>query len=303
MDSFNFTDVQAEKANVMLKHRKLRRIASLFRLVEVCVVMIFISRLPLQLPVSFKNSSEYFRDFSVFMNNPGFIFLIGNVIIITLFAQSGQFSSQGAKKNNPEPDLYQDFILKSTKNKKIQGEQKCLGKQNRGTEDRIKSGKQSMRTEDSIKSEEKSMKTEDSINHRRINGDMENNPENYRIYPRKISDYSIKKHRIEAENAKWAKKQSIKTGEAHISLEVKNYRRCETEILRHVQSEKEKPRRALRRCETENKMKSIQPSPPKEVEGISSPEDHMSNEEFRHTVEAFIAKQQRLLREEDHSLV
>ncbi|MCI10619.1 hypothetical protein A2U01_0031713, partial [Trifolium medium] len=66
------------------------------------------------------------------------------------------------------------------------------------------------------------------------------------------------------------------------------YRRCETEILK-------KRRRVLRRCESENNgRKSIEPAPvpsaEEEMVRISYPEDEMSNEEFRRTVEAFIAK-------------
>lgn len=283
MDSFNFTNLQAEKANVMLKHRKLRKIASLLRVVEVCFVLVLISRLPLHLPVAaVKNSSEYFKDLSVFVNSPRFVFLIGNAIIITLVAQSGQFSTQGSRKNNPEPDLYHEFILNTPKNQRIQE------KQNRATEDSTGSEKQSMRTEDS------------SIKNKRIGGDMEKYSENHRIYPTTVEDYSMKKHRIDAgNNNKLAEKQRMKTGEVK-----KGYRRCETEILSRVQSEKEKPLRVrLHRCETENGRKSIQPAPHEEVAGISYPEDHMSNEEFRLTVEAFIARQQRLRREEDYSIV
>ncbi|OIW05680.1 hypothetical protein TanjilG_23466 [Lupinus angustifolius] len=298
MDSLNFTDMQAEKANAMLIHRKLRRIGSLFRLIEVCVVLVFISRLPMQLPVSFKNSSEYFREFLVFMNSPGFIFLIGNAIIITLFAQSGRFSAHGSKKNNPELGIYHDFIQNNIKNEKVQGEEKLSEKQNIGTEDSIQSEKQSSKTEDSIQSEKQSLKTEDTVKNRRINEDVRKYSKNQRINPITLVDYSINDHGIDAGKSKWVEKQSNKTGETSIGLEVKSYRRCETEILRHVQNDKENQNRVLKRCETENMRKSIQPSV------ISTPEDHMSNEEFRRTIEAFIAKQQRLLREEeDKSLV
>ena len=60
-----------------------------------------------------------------------------------------------------------------------------------------------------------------------------------------------------------------------------------------------KPHRVLRRCETENGRKSIEPATIQEVAQISCPEDGMSNEEFRQTVEAFIARQQRMRREEE----
>ncbi|KAK7264275.1 hypothetical protein RJT34_31882 [Clitoria ternatea] len=240
MDSFSFNNLQAEKANAMLKHRRLRRIANLLRLVEVCVVLLFISRLSLQLPLAVRNSSELFRDFTLFMNTPRFVFLIGNLIIITLFAQSGQFSVHGSAKNETEPDLYQDLVHKNTK---IQGDPEKQG----------------------------------II----INSDVSKNKE-------KVIDSGEGDRRIDTGESKLIEKPGIETGEA----KVKSYRRCETEIL------SEKRCRLLRRCETEKRRENTE-----QVPRISYPEDGMSNEEFRRTVEAFIAKQQRIRREEDYYLV
>ncbi|KAK7312323.1 hypothetical protein VNO77_36101 [Canavalia gladiata] len=244
MDSFSFNNLQSEKANAILKHRKLRRVASLLRLVEVCAVLIFISRFSLQLPVAVRSSSEYFRDLSLFMNSPRFVFLIGNLIIITLFAQSGQFSAQASRRNVQEPDLYQELVQNST-NRRI--------------------------------------KTEDEIENRRI---LESDA---------VADYSKKNLRIDAAKSKRLEKQRVKTEEVNIGLEKKekDYRRCHTEIL------SEKRRRLLRRCDTENNRKNIEGEPAR----ISYPQDDMSNEEFRRTVEAFIARQQRIRREEDYYLL
>ncbi|XP_047161558.1 uncharacterized protein LOC124831575 [Vigna umbellata] len=213
MDSFSFNNLQTEKANAILKNRKLRRVASLLRIIEVCAVLVLVSRFSMQLPVAVRNSGEYFRDLSLFMNSPRFVFLVGNIIIIALFAQ---FSARG---NNvvPEPNLYQEFIQNTTKNQEA------------------------------------------------------------------VAEYS-------------GKKQRMKTGEANIGLE-KGYRRCETEILR------QKRRRVLRRCETEKERKKIEGVPVEEVARISCPEDGMTNEEFRRTVEAFIAREQRIRREEDYYLM
>ncbi|ESW03803.1 hypothetical protein PHAVU_011G043200 [Phaseolus vulgaris] len=209
MDSFSFNNLQAEKANAILKHRKLRRVASLLRIIEVCAVLVLVSRFSMQLPVAVRNSGEYFRDLSLFMNSPRFVFLIGNIIIIALFAQ---FSAQG---NNvvQEPNLYQELIQNTTKNQETV-----------------------------------------------------------------VAEYS-------------RKKQRMKTGEAKISLE-KGYRRCE----------REKRRGVMRRCESESEKgrKKIEGVA---VEEVARPEDGMSNEEFRRTVEAFIAREQRIRREEDYYLL
>ncbi|KAL2328978.1 hypothetical protein Fmac_022405 [Flemingia macrophylla] len=184
MDSFN---LQAEKANAILKHRKLRRLATLLRILEVCAVVVLASRLSLHLPDAVRNSSQYLRDLSLFMNNPRFVFLVGNIIIIALFAQ---FSATNVGQQN----LYQEFAP--------------------------------------------------------------GRPETVFV----------------------ATKPRVRAGEKKV------YRRCETEVVR------EKRRRVLRRCET----KRIK------AEEEMAPEDGMSNEEFRRTVEAFIARQQRIRREEEN---
>ncbi|KAI9116276.1 hypothetical protein K1719_012443 [Acacia pycnantha] len=96
MDSFNLANLKAKKV-IAMKQQKLRWISNLFRLVEVCFVLILISRISFHVPVAVKNSSDYFRGFSIFMVSPPFVFLMGNAIIITLFAESGQFSALGSK--------------------------------------------------------------------------------------------------------------------------------------------------------------------------------------------------------------
>ncbi|XP_022986605.1 uncharacterized protein LOC111484294 isoform X2 [Cucurbita maxima] len=77
--------------------------------------------------------------------------------------------------------------------------------------------------------------------------------------------------------------------------EIKHYQRSESEKIGVVQ--RENPHRELRRSETEKYKKIVRLS--EETRNRSSPEDRMSNEEFRQTVEAFIARQQRLRREEE----
>ncbi|XP_045823487.1 uncharacterized protein LOC123916150 [Trifolium pratense] len=222
MESFSF-NLQAEKTNAILKHRKLQRVTTLLRLVEVCVVLVLISRLSLKLPVAVRNSSEYLRDLSVFINSHYFVFLIGNVIIITLFAQS---SGKNIPRETEHDDFYEKLVQKS------------------------------------VKYEEKERIIKDDS--------------------RKEGD-SIEKKKIDDVEEKMKTKTGVKKGYC--------YRRCETEILK-------KRRRVLQRCESENSgRKSIEPAPVSSAEDemvrISYPEDEMSNEEFRRTVEAFIAKNRR----------
>lgn len=149
------------------------------------------------------------------MGSPRFVFFLGNVIIITLFAQSGHFSNQSSDKPSPEPDLYLEFLQNSTIKPKL-----------------------------------------------------------------KLIVHS---------NTRKAKGQQIDPTKTETSLEMvnKDYRRCQSDIVERV-VENEKPPRVLQRCETEKVIGNVD----------SYPEDGMSNDDFRRKIEAFIARQQRLRKQE-----
>ncbi|KAF5448841.1 hypothetical protein F2P56_029340 [Juglans regia] len=118
MDSFNFYSIKAEKANALMP--RLQKIANLCRVIEVCVVLVLISRLSMQLPLAVNNSTEYFRDVKLVLVSPRFVFFVGNVIIITLFAKSGQFSARDSTIKTSGFDLYEEFIKNSEKiNRKV----------------------------------------------------------------------------------------------------------------------------------------------------------------------------------------
>ena len=227
MESVNFYDVRAAKMNAILKYRQVRKIANLFRFIELCLILVVITRFSSNLPSAFKNSGEYFRCLSVTLISPRFVFLIGNAIVITLFAKSGQFSAKDPSKKNSVADLYEEFVQNSEKNQKTRRAE---------IEYRVK-----------------------QIDDSRGNGN---------------SDTSIAIKKIG---------------------EIKHYQRSESEKIGVVQ--RENPHRELRRSETEKCKKIVRLS--EETRNRSSPEDRMSNEEFRQAVEAFIARQQRLRREEE----
>lgn len=69
----------------------------------------------------------------------------------------------------------------------------------------------------------------------------------------------------------------------------KVYRRTQSEKLK--EESPEQMQQKLRRLETENRRQSMYP------------QDKLSNEEFQRTIEAFIAKQMRFLREESLAIV
>ncbi|XVF45319.1 hypothetical protein PTKIN_Ptkin02bG0196200 [Pterospermum kingtungense] len=225
MDTF---DIKLEKRNAILKNRQLCRIANMVRFVEVCVVLVLISRFTTHLPVAVKSSGEYFRGLSIVLVSPRFVFIVGNVIVLTLFAKAGQFSAQGGTTTTSGYDLYQEFVEKSEKSQAIHRYE---------TESREK--------------------------------------------PSQIR--SVVEEKIVSLNLN-----------VHASKGTKNYRRTQSENYKRMNCNK--ACQQLRRLESE-KYRKQSDSDEKMVKS-SYPEDGLSSEQFRDTVEAFIARQKKLLREE-----
>ncbi|KAL4318630.1 hypothetical protein GQ457_18G017170 [Hibiscus cannabinus] len=222
MDGF---DVKLEKRNAALKHRRLRKVASLLRFVEFCVVLILMSRFTVHLPVVVKSSGEYFQGLSMVLVSPRFVFIVGNVIVIILFVKAGQFSPQDPTSGT---DLYDEFVERSKKNQMIH---------RYGIEYREKQSKKTVDEE------------------------------------KKLSLY------------------------VHTTSKgmIKSYRRTQSENLNRKNCNK--ACKQLRRSRSEKYIKHSDSN--EKMAKSSYPEDGLSNEQFRNTVEAFIARQKKLLREEE----
>ncbi|XP_023532809.1 uncharacterized protein LOC111794869 [Cucurbita pepo subsp. pepo] len=268
MESVSFCDIRTEKMNAILKYRQLRKIANLFRFIELCLILVVISKLSIHLPSAFKNSGEYFRCLSMTLISPRFVFLIGNAIVITLFAKSGQFSGTDLSKKNSVADLYEEFIQNSEKNQRTRrAEIKYRIKQ-------IDSGSGNVQGDASIDYRIKQIDSGSGSGN--VHGDAS-------------IKYRIKQIDSGSGNA------SITIKKIGNPEEIKHYRRSQSEKIAVVQ--RENPHSKLSRSETEKSKKIVRLS--EGTEQISYPEDGMSNEEFQEMVEAFIARQQRLRREEE----
>ncbi|KAL6220597.1 hypothetical protein ACLB2K_008353 [Fragaria x ananassa] len=89
MDSWSFVDnVKAEKASAMRRYNRLRTIARLFRLAELCLAAVLLSWTFSRLPFALRVSVDYLRLFSNVVSSPLFVFLVCNAIIVSLFAKS-----------------------------------------------------------------------------------------------------------------------------------------------------------------------------------------------------------------------
>ncbi|KAI5669118.1 hypothetical protein M9H77_18971 [Catharanthus roseus] len=118
MDSFGFhNNIKAEKANAMLRYKRLKKITAMFRLIEICIFLIIISRFTTQLPIAFKISGEYFKGLSVSSISPLFVFILGNAIVIVLFLKSGQLSSKNGESNDGKLDLYDEYVKNCERNR------------------------------------------------------------------------------------------------------------------------------------------------------------------------------------------
>ncbi|XP_057976556.1 uncharacterized protein LOC131163806 [Malania oleifera] len=225
MDSFDFDIVKAEKADAMLRYRVFGNLAKVFRVGEVCVVLLFLFWISPRVPSAVKISGEYLRQLSAVAVSPSFIFLLGNAIIVVLLAKSGQFSAQNSAGISAGTVICEEF-LSSANGGKIGSESPPLSHE---PEEIMYEDKQII-----------SQRNEDS------------------------------------------------SGTGSIFAVKKVYQRTQSEKLKSCS---ENQSGVLRRSETEIYLKTVGQT------------DHLSNEEFRRTVEAFIAKQLKFHRQESVSIV
>ncbi|KAL7156620.1 hypothetical protein ABFS83_02G021300 [Erythranthe nasuta] len=221
MDSVKFQNVKSEKANAISRHRRTQKLTTLFRMVELFVFLVVVSRFSSQFAFSFNISGEYFRGISVTLISPRFVFLVGNTIIVILFLLS---SSKGGENEKRPTDFYDEYVEKCRNNNQ-------------------------------------------QITHSK--------------HVKKSAPEGLKN---EFHNAK----KIISKSKSEINLE----RRAAVVVVKGEESHRD-----LRRSMSQSCRKSVDCGRKKAAAAVV--EDEMSGEEFRRTVEAFIARQQRVLREEE----
>lgn len=248
MDCF---DIKVEKANAILRYKRLQKITTLFRFMEVCIFLFIVTRISTYLPFAFKVSGDCIRGLSVTIFSPGFLFILGNAIVVVLFLKSGQLSAQETKNFNPAIELCNEYV------------EGCENKANINQVDEVKKlrrkqGKKVVKGE-----KEEAVFDLCSLKDRTIH---RSHSENFMTYqPR---DSCRKLRRTVTENGRKSEKYSERPDDAAVIIKTSEHKT------------------------------SVQNFSPKYYA-----EDEMSGEEFRHTVEAFIARQQRSLREEFSSIV
>ncbi|KAI3461935.1 hypothetical protein Pfo_018598 [Paulownia fortunei] len=66
----------------------LPKIKKLFRIIEIFLILVFLTSASIRLPFAIKITGEYFRQLISVVVSPLFIFLLGNVIVLSLFLKS-----------------------------------------------------------------------------------------------------------------------------------------------------------------------------------------------------------------------
>lgn len=239
MESCNFDNVKAEKARAMRRYNRLQTIARLFRLAELFVGAFLLSWTFARLPFALRISRDYLRLLSGVVSSPLFVFLVCNVIIVSLVAKSRHVTTSAPQ--DPDHDvqtrLYQEFAENCAKSE---------------------SGN------DAVNAEEE----EEEV-----------------VYQDKqiISEVNEADPKPETES---------ESSDSDSGLEFpKAIRRTKSEKFESVNIPA-----TLRRSETEDCRKMLRSGQETVPE---DPEDDLSNEEFRRSIEAFIEKQKRFHHQEE----
>ncbi|KAJ7957774.1 tRNA-methyltransferase non-catalytic subunit trm6MTase subunit [Quillaja saponaria] len=110
-----YSNVKAEKVNaikIYQRHRKLKDLLGLFNL---CAALFMFSRSSL-LPIVVESFYRFFRELVVCVNNPFYMFVIGNAIILFVYALSVRNNDS---VSGVEQDVHDHFVNDSKSHRKI----------------------------------------------------------------------------------------------------------------------------------------------------------------------------------------
>ncbi|XP_021714560.1 uncharacterized protein LOC110682527 [Chenopodium quinoa] len=236
--------------------RQLQSLAKLFRFVEVCILVIFLSWLSAHLPFAVRISGEYFRKLVSLILCPTSIFLLGNAIVVTLLVKSGLFSGDCSSSiDNAVAELYNEFRSED--------------------DDDIP-----VLVKEEIVYQDKEIICEENVKKPLVS---------------KVVLEEIKPKAVFSDEKT---PETVFSDEKEVEVKA-SYRRSQSENMMKrecVENKQEK----LRRSETDIYWRSLTGD---ESTAEELMEDGMSSDEFRRTIEAFIAKQVSFHREERLSVV
>ncbi|KAE8695892.1 putative Phosphatidic acid phosphatase family protein [Hibiscus syriacus] len=122
MDSFVFDNVKAEKAKAMRRYNRLRSLAKAFRFLELLLALLFLAWTFERVPFVVKISGEFILKLGGIVASPPFVFLVCNVIIVTLIAKSGIFSAV----SNADSKIYEEITKIAENRSKLESQEEIV---------------------------------------------------------------------------------------------------------------------------------------------------------------------------------
>ncbi|XVF17934.1 hypothetical protein REPUB_Repub10bG0167600 [Reevesia pubescens] len=122
MDSFGFDNVKIEKIKAMRRYNRLRSFAKVFRFLELLLALLFLVWTFQRLPFAVKISGEFVFKLGGVIASPLFVFIVCNVIIVTLIVKSDIFSAV----NNADSKLYEEIIRNSENRSKSESQEEII---------------------------------------------------------------------------------------------------------------------------------------------------------------------------------
>ncbi|WOL14493.1 hypothetical protein Cni_G23273 [Canna indica] len=114
--------IQAEKETAIRRYRRLQQIGTLLRCLEAAAAFILLSWFSARLPAAARLSADFLSRLAAVLLSHRFVFLLGNAIVLLLFAKSGQLStpttSSSSSSSSSSPasfaasggDIYEEFL-------------------------------------------------------------------------------------------------------------------------------------------------------------------------------------------------
>ncbi|MFS7998607.1 hypothetical protein Hanom_Chr12g01155921 [Helianthus anomalus] len=300
----NSIDLRTEKANAIFRHQSFQTITTLFRLIEICVFLVLISTFSSQLPFSVRISTDYFKQISFAGISPRFVFVIGNVIILTLL-----FISR-AKENEDslgKIDVYDECVRRCQKSV-VNRTTDVIVHDNNNNKKKIYRSQSEKMMRFECNDSETYRKLTRSVTDRRILklkniefcagektlSEKVMSVESHRKLTRSVTERRILTN-VDGCGGEKPSPEKVKRSPEICRKALPEISRSQSEKMMRVECKESESERKLRRTVTEREMLRNDDSssvPERNVEELSS-------EAFRRTVEEFIARQQQSLRDEE----
>ncbi|PWA73411.1 hypothetical protein CTI12_AA259530 [Artemisia annua] len=284
MESSDFIDtVKAEKMHAIAQYNLFTNFRKFVQVVEFFVLIAIISWLSSRVPIIFKFSSEHIFTFSSYVMNQHVVFLVSNVIVILCYVQgrpgggANPIPAQGTFSNGAQifgnflncEELINQFAMKNARRTS-----RTIG----AFFSWLALGTQILRAATGYV-----LSRDHSDAGNVISGECTDAPV---VNSSMMSPENVSPVTVEVKAIKKAVKQ------------IERFKRTQSEKLKSEIATK--PRRELRRSVTEKRRSVVKTGSDDVVKVTSSKNDveQLSNEEFRIAIEAFISKQQTLIKQQ-----